>query len=450
MFNNDEIIDERYIVRGICSEAGGMGSLLFVNRTNAPTGLVQVLKYCKQTSDEALKRFRREVRLMKQFKGNSQVVQILHSNLEHDPPYFVMRYFSDGDLTKIAPEIRSDLEVQEVTFSQMIDCVTELHAQAVFHRDIKPQNFLLDEGTIAISDLGLSTEFDSSTMFTRSSMFWGTPGYLPPEFASPGGFKNADASSDVFMLGKTFYFLLCGRDPTYLLPDDIPGPLFAVIERCCVLNKGNRYQDLASLRQSLAAAYDVLLCRAVGSALGIRTLRSVMDRLKASNKYQPPEVKKFIEELSMLSDEDKIQLCLDLPKELFSVLSQNSIGSHLSQFLGCYRQMAEDGSYGWSFAEKIADNMKVFFDGADVSATNKAEALRIAIIASERQHRFAAMDTCRSMITSVVDDELGQRVHDVIMEFPYQFVVSIEESNCHATAIRSALAKHHAKKESDE
>ena len=228
MFNTDEIIDDRYIVKGVCSETGGMGTLLFVNRTNRPTGPVRVLKYCKQPSEEILKRFRREVRLMKQFKGNSRVVQILYSNLDHDPPYFVMQYFPDGDLTKTLNIIRSDLDAQEVTFNQMIDCVAELHAQDVFHRDIKPQNFLIEDGSVVISDLGLSTEIDSSTMFTRSSMYWGTPGYLPPEFSSAGGFKNADASSDVFMLGKTFYYLLCGRDPTYLLPDEDSQPFI-----CC-------------------------------------------------------------------------------------------------------------------------------------------------------------------------------------------------------------------------
>ena len=168
MFNTDEIIDDRYIVKGVCSETGGMGTLLFVNRTNRPTGPVRVLKYCKQPSEEILKRFRREVRLMKQFKGNSRVVQILYSNLDHDPPYFVMQYFPDGDLTKTLNIIRSDLDAQEVTFNQMIDCVAELHAQDVFHRDIKPQNFLIEDGSVVISDLGLSTEIDSSTMFTRS------------------------------------------------------------------------------------------------------------------------------------------------------------------------------------------------------------------------------------------------------------------------------------------
>ena len=111
--------------------------------------------------------------------------------------------------------------------------------------------------------------------------------------------------------------------------------------------------------------------------------------------------------------------------------------------------MAEEGSYGWSYAETIAERMRGFFDAPDVSAANKAEALRIAIIAAERQHRFAAMDTCRAMITSAINDELGQRVHDVIMEFQYQFIVSIEEANCRSPAVRSALAIHHVDGESD-
>ncbi len=62
----------------------------------------------------------------------------------------------------------------------------------------------------------------------------------------------------------------------------------------------------------MTAAYDVLLGRAVGPALAVRTLRSITDRLEASHQYQAGEVTKFIEELVMLDDADKIQLCLDV------------------------------------------------------------------------------------------------------------------------------------------
>ncbi|MBQ0943431.1 protein kinase [Ideonella sp. 4Y16] len=440
MFEAGEVIDDRYTVLGTCSEAGGMGSLLFVQRLDSNRKIKRVLKFCKQTSDESLRRFRREVRLMKDFKGNSRVMQVIYSNLEHEPPYFVMKHYEEGDLTGIVPKLRDDYEEQERVFDAMIDCIAELHAEEVFHRDIKPQNFLVDGDEIVVSDFGLSTEIDSSTLFTRSTMGWGTPGYLPPEFCLPGGFKNADASSDVFMLGKTFYFLLTGRDPTYLLPDDVPKPLMVVIERCCVAHKPGRYQSLSSLRQSLTSAYDVLLNRVVGSALAVRTLRSIVDRLKTSGRYRATEVSTFINELAMLEGAERDQLCKEIAPEVFTVLAQTSLKSDHSRFLAAYREMAKGGSYGWSFAETIASNMQTFFDSEEVSAADRAEALRIAILAAESQNRFAAMDTCREMIRGVVDEELAQHVHDVIIEFQDTFIAGLEESSVRAAAIRSALA----------
>ena len=154
-----------------------------------------------------------------------------------------MKYYPDGDLRNLAPLLERDLLAQETLIIQLIDCIQELHARNEFHRDIKPQNFLLDGTNVVVSDFGLTTEIGSATAFTRSSVFWGTHGYIPPEFLT-GGFKNADAVGDIFMLGKTIYNLLTNRDPLYLVGDDMPAPLFHVIERCCSIRKESRYQSL--------------------------------------------------------------------------------------------------------------------------------------------------------------------------------------------------------------
>jgi len=442
MYKTDDVVDRRYRVEGVCSEGGGMGALLFVRRVGMKAPKQRVLKYCKDTNDEALRRFKREVRLMQEFKGNNRVMQIVYSNLDHEPPYFVMDHFEDGDLTTLVSELRGNLERQEELFISMIDCVAELHATGVFHRDIKPQNFLLSGRALVISDLGLSTEMNSSTVFTRSTMGWGTPGYLPPEFQLPGGFKNADASSDVFMLGKTIYFLLTGRDPTYLIADGIPTPLMVIIERCCAPLKAGRYQNLSSLKQSLNAAYDVLLHRVIGSALATRTLRSILDRLKTSNRYQVAEVTKFLDALSMLNEEERSALCQELPATLFPVLAQEVFSSQHKSFLATYAEMVEGKDYSWSHAETIASNMRAFFDSNGVSDVNKIHALRAAIRAADLMHRYAAMDTCRTMVKSVVDDGLAQRVHDLIHELSDTFIKDIEPSACRSAAIKSALAKY--------
>ena len=106
--------------------------------------------------------------------------------------------------------IANDPNAQEYWFTRMIDCVSELHQNDIIHRDIKPQNFLIDGEGLVVSDFGLTTEIGSSTAFTQSSAWWGTHGYIPPEFMA-GGFKNADATGDIFMIGKTIYCLLIRR-----------------------------------------------------------------------------------------------------------------------------------------------------------------------------------------------------------------------------------------------
>lgn len=97
-----------------------------------------------------------------EFQGNSKIVEIVDSNVEHDPPYFVMRYYPAGDLTTLSARLKADIELQEETFSQMIDCLAELHSRGKFHRDVKPQNFLVHDDGVVVSDFGLSKELVSA------------------------------------------------------------------------------------------------------------------------------------------------------------------------------------------------------------------------------------------------------------------------------------------------
>lgn len=437
MHSQAAVIDGKYQIEGQCSNAGGMGTLLFV-RPVGNHGPPLVLKLCKLADEEMRTRFRREVRLMQQFDGSSYVVPIIDANLDHDPPYFVMPQYEHGDLMSKAAQFRGNLGQVETVFNRMIDCLAHLHERQVYHRDVKPQNFLLGDGTMVVSDLGLCTEHESPTGFTRSTQWAGTPGYMPPEFLA-GGFKDANAPSDIFMLGKSFYALLSGRDPMYLVADGIPPQLFPILERCCAVNQASRYQSLASLKQSLQSAFDVLLGRAVGPGKAYALMRAIADRLRLSQQYGPAEVGQFVEELGHLEVSDQHKMCLELPPEAFSVLSQALVQPHLSRFIQIYRAMADNATYSWSFAEDIAKNMKVLFDSDSTPPTDKAEALRVAIIAAVRQNRFAAMDTCKAMIVHVEDAELGQRVHDILVEHDTHFIRHIDPSECRAPAVRAAV-----------
>ncbi len=433
-----DVIDNRFEVTGLCNDTGGMGRVLLVHdRSDGPNEKL-ALKYCKEEDEEYIKRFRREVRLLERFSGNSKVVEVLFSNTDHEPPYFVMRFYPQGDLTNRIDALKGDLENLEMIFNLMIDCIAELHSNDVFHRDIKPQNFLIDGDRLVVSDFGLGMEPDSSSRFTSSSMFWGTQGYLPPEFQN-GGFKYADEAGDIFMLGKSFYVILTKQNPTYLMDNEIHPALFHVIERACELEKTRRYGTLAELRQALKMAFDVMLGR--GGQLGEvnQLIATINDRLENEKKYRSSEVIEFIDKLQLVDEEDQIRICLDLEKPLISILTHEKLIPHLGDFLRIYRKMVENGQYGWAFAETIANNMEIIFKSEAVPVKVKSKALEIAIDAAHRMNRFAAMDTCISMITSVTDDSLGAHIANVIQENQHSFLTDIEPSQCKCESIRSIL-----------
>lgn len=438
MFDVCDIIDKKYRVNGICSNAGGMGTVLFVTPLKSMPKFKIVLKHCKDSGDEQLNRFRREVRLLASFEGNSKVVRIVDHNLDYDPPYFVMKYYQDGDLMGRAATITKSMDAQEKAILQMIDCIHELHSRNKFHRDIKPQNFLVDGDQVVVSDFGLTTEIGSDTAFTKSSVFWGTHGYIPPEFLN-GGFKYADAAGDVFMLGKTIYVLLSQRDPLYLVGDNIPSPLFHVIERCCSIPKAQRYQSLADLRQSIVSAFDVLLGRAGGVGKVKQLLSAINDLLEQKYKYSTSEIFEFVEQLALLDKRDQIKICLEIPDRFFSIICQELLLAHLPSFLTIYEKLVESKDYPWSYAEAIAKNMSTIFFGDDVPIPQKVLALDLAIRATTYMNRFTAMDTCREMLTSINDDTVGLQMATLVMKYRDTFVGEIEPSACNCNPIANAL-----------
>lgn len=442
MFEVGDTINDRYVVQGVCSDEGGMGQLLFVESLTEDHEFPIVLKYCRESAEELRSRFRREVRVLAEFEGNSKVVDVLDYDLDHEPPYYVMPYYELGDLRTLITPLVGDFDLQEKLFNEMIDCVNELHSRGQFHRDLKPQNFLRSDGHVVVSDLGLSTELETATrQVTRSSQFWGTDGFLPPEFRVRGGFKHADAAGDIFMLGKTFYVLLTGRDPLYPVQKEIPEAIYAVIERSCSQDKDRRYQSLADLKQSLRSAYDILLDRIHGVGKAGELLERIQDELETFEECNSEDVETFLNLLFMLGHDERLQLCREIEIEVATELASGTYSERHSRFLVIYREMTEQGRYGFHFAETIASNMKAFFDSDDVSSTEKVYALETAIIAAYEQNRFAAMDTCREMITNLIEPGLALRVGELLGNYDHTFIISIEESECRSDAVGAALRR---------
>jgi len=158
----------------------------------------------------ARRRAMREARIAARLQHRNAIA--LFDVAEHDgEPCLVMEFLRSRSLSAVLAE-RGALPAGEVAEigAQVAAALAAAHAAGIVHRDVKPGNILLDdEGTVKITDFGISRALDDSTI-TQTGMLAGTPAYLAPEIARG---QEPDRSSDVFSLGATLYHAIEGTPP---------------------------------------------------------------------------------------------------------------------------------------------------------------------------------------------------------------------------------------------
>ena len=189
------------------------------------------LKICTKDEGDNFKRFAREVRLMNSI-SHPNVVSIEFSNIDNKPYYFVMP-LAKASLESYIPKLKDNHTFALKVFLEVCQGIKAIHKSGKFHRDIKPDNVLiLPDDTILVSDLGLGKfEHRDSTILTSSNIYMGTEGYIPPEFKTAQGTKNADKRGDIYQLGKMLYKVLTGENPILIETRTLPSSLIYIISK---------------------------------------------------------------------------------------------------------------------------------------------------------------------------------------------------------------------------
>lgn len=221
-------------------------------------------------------RFNREAKLASAMT-DPHIVRVLDYGADRDTYYLVMEYIEGHDLREILLEKghfpwKSALDLLD----QLTTALEHAHGHGVVHRDIKPQNIMLDDsGMLKVLDFGIA-RVSAMPSITQSG-FIGSPYYVSPEQAMMSTDEDdrdeIDIRSDIYSAGIVFYELLSGKvpfdakspwsiisqhiasvpPPIELTDDEVPPPVNDLLYRMIAKNREERFQTPTALRRTISA-----------------------------------------------------------------------------------------------------------------------------------------------------------------------------------------------------
>ena len=238
----------------------------------------------REISEEAdqLERFRREARAAARL-SHPNLVGVIDAGEDDGRPYIVFEYINGRTLKRRIQE-EGPLPVDEaVAYAIEIGRgLTAAHARKLVHRDVKPQNVLIDpDGRAKVTDFGIARSLEQKGM-TATGRVLGTTDYVSPEQAMG---EDVDERSDVYSLGVVLYEMLTGDVPFQAetqvgvamkhvnepMPDvqakrpEVSAVVASVVDRSTTKDSRDRYSTVAEMVRDLEQTLEVEAARQGGT-----------------------------------------------------------------------------------------------------------------------------------------------------------------------------------------
>ena len=250
-------------------DVGGMGEVYLAKQRSAfdREVAIKIIREDLVHDSMARQRFLREAEVSAHLKHN-HVLPMYELGEEQGRLFLVTPYIEGGTLARRLQNGPLPLSEVHQLFSALLEAVAYIHRQGVVHRDLKPNNILLDEGNdgqvyVRLIDFGIarSQGASASPPLTTAGNEMGTIAYMAPERLS----GVAAPSNDIYSLGVILYQMLTGQLPideqgrAQRVP--LPQPLDDVVDRCMAPRIDERY----SSAEEVLAAFE-RACQQMGMA----------------------------------------------------------------------------------------------------------------------------------------------------------------------------------------
>jgi serine/threonine protein kinase/tetratricopeptide (TPR) repeat protein len=252
----------RYRIESLLGQ-GGMGRVYKAyDKELDRTVAIKIVREGMVSSGDALKRFKQELVLASKI-SHRNILRIHDMGTVGTLRFISMAYVDGTDLQHVLRDNpKMPLERVMNFAKQIADALAAAHAEGVVHRDLKPQNLLVDKNDqIYVCDFGLAKSFEEGAIgMTRTGAFLGTPRYMSPEQVEG---KPADNRADLYAYGLIMYEMVVGdvpftgdstlkvmyqriqekpKSPKVLNPS-LPNWLVRLIMRCLERDPADRYQN---------------------------------------------------------------------------------------------------------------------------------------------------------------------------------------------------------------
>ncbi|MFZ4813108.1 MAG: protein kinase domain-containing protein [Phototrophicaceae bacterium] len=301
---------------------GGMATVYRAFQPNVGRYVaVKVIHASIAGDDVSLERFQREARLVARLE-HPHILPLYDFDGIHEPPYIVMRYLESGTLGDVLERGRLPLGEVVYMMNQICSALDYAHRNGVVHRDIKPNNIMVDsDGNAFVTDFGIARIADRSGGLTQTGFAVGTPAYMSPEQAL--GESDVDSRSDVYSLGVMLYEIVIGQMPynaetpmallmrhiQHPVPDpraiveDIQPAIADVLMRALAKDRNERFQSATELSDAFANAVRQAGETQTTPAQMRRAAQSAIQRLQVDRQERSDELQATMQQFEVQRDQ---------------------------------------------------------------------------------------------------------------------------------------------------